>query len=386
MNPSHQEIIHFIRELYQASETSTPIPLHAPLFAGNEKKYLLDCIDSSYVSSIGKYVTQFEQMVADFTGAKYAIATVSGTAALHTALLLAGVKDDDEVITQPLTFIATCNAIQYCRAKPVFVDVDRTTLGMSPASLSHFLNTNATLNDNGCFNKVSGKRISAVLPMHTFGLPCDLKQLSAICAQFKLPLIEDAAESLGSYYHHQHTGTFGLLGTLSFNGNKTITTGGGGMILTNDKQLAQRAKHITTTAKLAHPYEFVHDEIGYNYRLPNINAALGCAQIEMLPQLLGSKRAIALAYADFFQNTPYQCIQEADNTQSNHWLNAIICQDKMERDQFLAKLNQANIMVRPIWRLINTMTMYRDCQTTDLSNAQWLEERVVNLPSSAKMN
>lgn len=386
MYPSHQDIIDFIRALYQTDPSGLePIPLHAPQFFGNEKKYLLDCIDSSYVSSIGKYVTQFEQMVADFTGAKYAIATVNGTAALHMALLLAGVNADDEVITQPLTFIATCNAISYCAAKPVFIDVDRATLGMSPASLLAFLTTNTTSNSDGCFNNHTGKRIAAVLPMHTFGLACDIEQIKAICAEFKLPLIEDAAESLGSYVNQQHTGTFGLLGTLSFNGNKTITTGGGGMILTNDENLARRAKHITTTAKLSHPYEFMHDEIGYNYRLPNLNAALGCAQLERLPQLLTSKRQIAAAYSEFFRTATIEHIEEAANTQSNYWLNAVICADNAERNQLLTELNQAHIMARPIWRLINTMPMYQSCQAADLSNANWLEQRVVNLPSSARL-
>ncbi|TDK65536.1 LegC family aminotransferase [Sapientia aquatica] len=388
MHPSHQDIIDFIRALYPSKDSKTDalIALHAPLFAGNEKKYLLDCIDSTFVSSVGAYVTQFEQSVTTTTGAKHAIATVNGTAALHIALLLAGVKAGEEVITQPLSFVATCNAIAYCNAKPVFVDVNRHTLGMNPASLLDFLSNHCLINSQGCFNKATGRRIAAVLPMHTFGLPCDLEQLIAICAEFNLPLIEDAAESLGSYYHQQHTGTFGLLGTLSFNGNKTITTGGGGMILTNDDELARRAKHLTTTAKLAHPYEFVHDDIGYNYRLPNINAALGCAQIEMLPQLLASKRKIAQAYASFFADTRYTLVKEPDNTHANYWLNAVICPTPSARDQFLTELIAANIMVRPIWTLVNTLPMYADCQAMDLANAQWLVERVVNLPSSARFD
>lgn len=379
---THQDIVDFIRSLYQTTEF---IPLHEPKFVGNEKAYVVDCIDSTFVSSVGKYVDRFEQDIAKYTGAKYAVATVNGTAALHIALKLVGVNQGDEVITQPLSFIATCNAISYCGAKPVFVDVDRDTLGMSPDSLHTFLISSTTRTSAGCFNKTTGRRISAVVPMHTFGLPCRIDLIAAICAEFGLPLIEDAAESLGSYYQGKHTGTFGKLAAFSFNGNKTITTGGGGMITTDDEILAKRAKHITTTAKCPHPYEFIHDEIGYNYRLPNINAALGCAQMESLPRLLASKRSIASAYAEFFAALNITFIEEPSQANSNYWLNALILEDRPSRDAFLKDLNEAGVMVRPIWRLMNELAMFSNCQSTDLSNAKWLEERVVNIPSSARV-
>lgn len=381
MNMTHQDIVAFIRGLYQTAEF---IPLHEPKFVGNEKAYVLDCIDSTFVSSVGKYVDRFEQMVADYTGVKYAVATVNGTAALHTALKLVGVNQGDEVITQPLSFIATCNAISYCGARPVFVDVDRDTLGMSPDSLRAFLTFETTLTSAGCINSTSEKRIAAVVPMHTFGHPCRIDEIAKICEEFGIPLIEDAAESLGSYYQGRHTGSFGKLAAFSFNGNKTITTGGGGMIITNDEALAKRAKHITTTAKQPHPYEFIHDEIGYNYRLPNINAALGCAQMESLPRLLENKRTIALAYVEFFANSNFTFMEEPAQARSNYWLNALVLEDKQARDAFLKDLNEAGVMSRPIWRLMNELTMFSDCQSSDLTNAKWLEERVVNIPSSAR--
>lgn len=382
MDMNHQDIIDFIRGLYRTTEF---IPLHEPKFIGNEKAYVNDCIDSTFVSSVGKYVDRFEQMVADYTGAKYAVATVNGTAALHIALKLVGVNQGDEVITQSLSFIATCNAISYCGAKPVFVDVDRDTLGMSPDSLRSFLSINTMHTPTGCINKTTGKKISAVVPMHTFGHPCRIDEIANICEEFCIPLIEDTAESLGSYYQGRHTGKFGKLAAFSFNGNKTITTGGGGMIITNDEALAKRAKHITTTAKQPHPYEFIHDEIGYNYRLPNINAALGCAQMESLPQLLESKRLIASAYAEFFFASNFTFVEEPAQANSNHWLNALILKDKLARDLFLKELNTAGVMSRPVWRLMNELTMFQDCQSADLSNAKWLEERVVNIPSSARV-
>ncbi len=378
----HQDIVDFIRSLYQTTEF---IPLHEPKFVGNEKAYVIDCIDSTFVSSVGKYVDRFEQLMAEYTGAKYAIATVNGTAALHIALKLVGVNQDDEVITQPLSFIATCNAISYCGAKPIFVDVDRNTLGMSPSSLRSFLSSNTTRTASGCTNKTTGRKISAVVPMHTFGLPCRIDEIAGVCEEFRIPLIEDAAESLGSYYQGKHTGTFGKLAAFSFNGNKTITTGGGGMIITDDETLAKRAKHITTTAKQPHPYEFIHDEIGYNYRLPNINAALGCAQMESLPHFLKSKRTIALAYAEFFSSSNITFVTEPAQASSNYWLNALILEDKQARDTFLKELNEAGVMSRPIWRLMSELTMFHDCQSSDLSNAKWLEDRVVNIPSSARV-
>ena len=378
----YQSVIDFIRSLYQTQDF---IALHEPKFIGNEKAYLNDCIDTTFVSSVGKYVDWFEQLVAEYTGSKYAIATVNGTAALHVALKLVGVQRNDEVITQPLSFIATCNAISYCGAKPIFVDVDLDTLGMSPLSLKDFLSKNATKTPTGCINKITGKRIAGVVPMHTFGHPCRIDEIAQICNDFGIPLIEDAAESLGSYYQGKHTGTFGKLGAFSFNGNKTITTGGGGMIITNDEAIAKRAKHITTTAKQPHPYEFVHDEIGYNYRLPNVNAALGCAQMETLSQLLESKRLIANAYSKFFGDSNFEFIHEPVNTTSNYWLNALVLEDKQSRDNFLSELNDAGVMTRPLWRLMNQLTMFSECQSSDITNAKWLEERVVNIPSSARL-
>lgn len=382
MSMTHQDIVEFIRSLYQ---TEAFIPLHEPKFVGNEKAYLIDCIDSTFVSSVGKYVDRFEQMMAEYTGAKFAVATVNGTAALHIALKLVGVNPGDEVITQPLSFIATCNAISYCGAKPVFVDVDRDTLGLSPSSLHSFLTTSTTQTSAGCINKNTGRRVSAVVPMHTFGHPCRIDEIAKICEEISMPLIEDAAESLGSYYQGKHTGTFGKLAAFSFNGNKTITTGGGGMIITDDEALAKRAKHITTTAKCPHPYEFIHDEVGYNYRLPNINAALGCAQMESLPRFLESKRTIASVYADFFSASDFTFVAEPTQAHSNYWLNTLILADKQARELFLKELNEAGVMARPIWRLMNELTMFHDCQSADLSNAKWLEERVVNIPSSARV-
>lgn len=382
MSDNYQEVINFIRKLYQ---TPGFITLHEPKFAGNEKAYLIDCIDSTFVSSVGKYVDRFEQLVAEYTGVKYAVATVNGTAALHIALKLIGVSQGDEVITQPLSFIATCNAIGYCGAQPVFVDVDLDTLGMSPVSLRKFLEANTTKTNLGCVNNKTGKKISAVVPMHTFGHPCRIDEIEKICDEFNIQLIEDAAESLGSFYKGKHTGSFGRLSALSFNGNKTITTGGGGMIITDDEALAKRAKHITTTAKQPHPYEFVHDEIGYNYRLPNINAALGCAQMESLPKLLESKRDIANAYAEFFSNSNHKFVKEPIQASSNYWLNALVLEDKQAREKFLKDLNNAGVMSRPVWRLMNELPMFSDCQSADLTNSKWLEERIVNIPSSARL-
>jgi perosamine synthetase len=377
-----EETIRFIREIY---DTDGFLPLHEPVFFGNEKKYLNECIDSTFVSSVGKFVDQFEAMVADFVGAKYAIATVNGTAALHIALKLVGVDEQSEVITQPLSFIATCNAISYCEAKPVFVDVDKDTMGLSPESLLVFLEENTEQLQDGCFNKTTGKRIAAVVPMHTFGHPCRIDEIAVICDQYNIPLVEDTAESLGSYYNGRHTGTFGQISAFSFNGNKTITTGGGGMIVTNDEALAKRAKHITTTAKVSHPYEFIHDEIGYNYRLPNINAALGCAQMESLEVILDNKKELALTYGKFFDDQKINFVMESAESKANYWLNAVILQGKEERDAFLKSTNAAGVMTRPIWQLMNRLEMFKFCQTGDLVNARWLEERVVNIPSGVRL-
>lgn len=368
----------FVRSLYGDDF----IPLHRPVFEGNERQYLVDCIDSNFVSSVGAKVAEFEQQIADFTGARYAIATVNGTAALHVALQLVGVQRGDEVISQALTFIATCNALSYTGAHPVFVDVDRDTMGMSPAALQTFLAEHVELRDGQAWNRRSGRRIAACVPMHTFGLPCRIAEIAEICAEWGIALVEDAAESLGSYVGERHTGTFGLFGTLSFNGNKVITTGGGGMIITNDEALAKRAKHITTTAKIPHPYEFVHDEVGYNYRLPNLNAALGCAQMERLQWMLEVKADIANKYQNFFTGLGVEMPTPLTGCRANYWLNAIILADKAERDVFLAKTNERGVMTRPIWRLMSELEMFKHCQHDSLANSRWLEERIVNVPSS----
>ncbi|WP_425235157.1 LegC family aminotransferase [Ulvibacterium sp.] len=377
------ETIKFIRELYGTNDF---IPLHEPRFIGNEKNYLLECIDSTFVSSVGKFVDQFEDNMATFTGAKYAIATANGTSALHIALMLAGVERDNEVITQPLTFVATCNAISYLGAHPVFIDVDKETLGLSPEKLNDFLKNNTEIKNGFCYNKISKKKIKAVLPMHTFGRPAKVEEIVTVCEEYGLKLVEDAAESLGSYYRGKHTGTFGLLGVLSFNGNKTITTGGGGMLLTNDETLAKKAKHITTTAKVPHPWHFEHDQVAYNYRLPNINAALGCAQLESLPDFLVKKRALAKKYEIFFNRSPYNFVVEPEHSKSNYWLNAIVLNDVDERDAFLTRTNQKGVMTRPIWKLMNHLSIFARAQAGNLENSEWFEKRVVNIPSSVILN
>lgn len=358
------------------------IPLHRPVFEGNERKYLVDCIDSNFVSSVGEKVTEFENKVAEFTGSKYAIATVNGTAALHVAIELAGVKPGDEVISQALTFIATCNAISYSGAEPLFVDVDIDTMGLSPTALKDFLHKHAEKKNGGTFNKITGKRISACVPMHTYGFPCRIAEIAEICTNWNIALIEDSAESLGSYVCNRHTGTFGLMATLSFNGNKVITTGGGGMIITDDFDLAKRAKYITTTAKVPHPYEFFHDETGYNYRMPNLNAALGCAQMERLKEFLEIKAKLADQWDIFFHDKDVDFVNALDGSKANHWLNSIILDSKKDRDDFLKLTNDNNVMTRPIWTLMPKLPMFKLCQTDGLKNSLWLEDRVVNIPSS----
>ena len=358
------------------------IPLHRPVFEGNERQYLIDCIDSNFVSSVGEKVTEFEEKVAEFTGSKHAVATVNGTAALHVAIELAGVKPGEEVISQALTFIATCNAISYAGAKPLFIDVDLDTMGLSPASLKRFLEENAVKRAGGTFNKISGRKISACVPMHTFGFPCRIAEIAEICADWDIPLIEDAAESLGSFVGYRHTGTFASMATLSFNGNKVITTGGGGMIITDDSELAKRAKYITTTAKVPHPYEFFHDEIGYNYRMPNLNAALGCAQMERLDDFLMLKKQIANKWDDFFDERNANFIKAIEGNSANYWLNTIVLDSREDRDEFLKVTNDNNVMTRPIWTLMSNLPMFKDCQTDGLKNSLWLEDRVVNIPSS----
>lgn len=358
------------------------IPLHRPIFEGKERQYLVECIDSNFVSSVGVKVTEFEEKIAEFTGSKYAIATMNGTAALHIAIELSGVKAGDEVISQALTFIATCNAIRYAGAEPIFIDVDIDTMGLSPMALRRFLEENAEKKNSGTFNKFSGKRISACVPMHTFGFPCRIEEIAEICADWNITLIEDAAESLGSYVGSRHTGTFASTATLSFNGNKVITTGGGGMIITDNFEVAKRAKHITTTAKLPHSFEFVHDEIGYNYRMPNLNAALGCAQIEHLNEFLDVKTWLADKWESLFENIGVNFVKSIDGSKANHWLNAIILDSRQNRDEFLKITNNNNVMTRPIWTLMSKLPMFKDCQTDGLVNSHWLEDLVVNIPSS----
>ncbi|MBC3932345.1 LegC family aminotransferase [Undibacterium curvum] len=372
-------LIRFVRDQYRTDEF---IPLHAPVFAGQERNYVSDTIDSTFVSSVGAYVDRFERDMGTYTGSPRAVATVNGTAALHIALQLVGVKSGDLVITQPLTFVATCNAIAYCGAEPVFVDVDRHTLGLSPAALEVWLDDNARIDDEGvCRTRDTNQVVRACLPMHTFGHPADLDGLLEVCSRWKLALVEDAAESLGSFYKGRHTGTLGVVGTLSFNGNKIITTGGGGMILAGEA-LGIRAKHITTTAKQPHPYEYVHDELGYNYRLPNLNAALGCAQLEQLEAFIANKRTLAARYADHFSGSDFQFVTEPADCRSNYWLNAVICDSREQRDTLLKATNEKGVMTRPIWALMNHLPIYAHCRKGDLTQAEWLEARVVNLPSS----
>ncbi|MBN1797206.1 MAG: LegC family aminotransferase [Spirochaetales bacterium] len=376
------DIIHKIRSLFRTKEY---IPLHAPIFSGNEKKYLNDCIDSGYVSSVGEYVNKFERMFGSYVKSRFAVAAVNGTAALQVALRLVGVGQDDEVLTQPLSFIGTANAISYCGAKPVFIDVEKTTLGMDPQKLQEFLKKNTYMGDDGrCYNKKNNRPITACVPVHIFGHPCRIDMIQAVCNDYNIALIEDAAESIGSIYKQKHTGTFGIVGIFSFNGNKTITTGGGGMIVTDDENLAKRAKHITTTAKLPHAWEYIHDEIGFNYRMPNINAALGCAQLELLDKYLANKRKLALSYKDYFADTPVEFVGEPPACRSNYWLNAVIFKDRQERDAFLKMTNENGVMTRPCWRLLNKLAMYSRCETFCLEAAPWLEDRIVNIPSSVR--
>ncbi len=380
----YNDIIEFIKSLYPNQK---PVPLHAPVFIGKEKEYLLNCIDSTFVSYVGEYVTKFEELTAEYTGSKYSVAVVNGTAALQIALKLAGVNNDDEVITQPLTFVATANAISHCGARPVFIDVDLDTMGMSPEKLNSWLikNTKFDQSIKKSVNKLTNRPISAIVPVHTFGHPCRIDEIIVIADKFNIPVIEDSAESLGSYYKGRHTGTFGLAGVLSYNGNKTITTGGGGMLITDNEEFAKKAKHITTTAKVPHRWEFIHDEIGYNYRLTNVNAALGVAQMEYLEKLLVNKRRTACLYKDFFVNKDITFFSEPQNSRSNYWLNLINLKDREERDKFLEITNSNAVMTRPIWRLMNKLAMYKNCQTDTLYNSRLLEDIVVNIPSGFRL-
>jgi aminotransferase in exopolysaccharide biosynthesis len=375
----------FIRGIYGENGS---IALHEPKFMGNEMQYLKDCIDSTYVSSVGKYVDEFEKKICELTGAKYAVATVNGTSALHIALLVSGVKENELVITQPLSFVASANAISYIKAEPVFVDVDLDTLGLSPDKLKEFLENETELKGDGItYHNLSGKKISACVPMHSYGFPCRVDEIVTICHQYNIRVVEDAAESVGSYFKGQHTGTFGLVGVFSLNGNKIITSGGGGAIITDDELLAQRAKHITTVAKVPHPWKFEHDEIAYNYRMPNINAALACAQLDQLSNFLKLKRSLANKYRDFFkpfENVSY--LEEPPDCTANYWLNTIMFDDPKEKEQFLEHSNENGVMTRPVWELLSNLKIYRDCIKSNLDNAEWISARLVCLPSSVPIN
>lgn len=393
----YTELIDFIKNLYGNKEF---IPLHAPVFIGNEKNYVNECIDTTFVSSVGKFVDRFEEMIQDYTGTTKAVACVNGTNALHLALLLSGVKQGEEVLTQSLTFIATCNAIAYSGAEPVFIDVDRDTLGLSPYALRTWLQENTLMQTPDtepvevssisraklCINKKTGRRIAACVPMHTFGHPCRIDEIIEICSKYNIAAVEDAAESLGSFYKGKHTGTFAPIGILSFNGNKTITTGGGGMLLFKDEAVGSLAKHLTTQAKVPHAWEFVHDQIGYNYRMPNINAALGCAQMEKVESFIANKRETALRYQAFFENLPeIEFFTEPLHSCSNYWLNVVLFKDKAAQQNFLKLSNENGVMTRPAWQLMHTLPMFQHCQYKDLNNTIYIADRLVNIPSSVRI-
>jgi len=375
-------IIEVIRQIVG----NDPVPLHEPRFSGNESKYVQECIDSTFVSSGGKFVDCFEKELADFTGSKHAVAIVNGTAALHMSLLLAGVESGDEVLVPALSFVATANAVSYCGAKPNFVDIEDRSLGMDPEALRNYLKNNTIQHFGICVNQNTGCKIRAIIPVHIFGHPCDLEGLLAVAKDFNLTLIEDAAESLGSKYQGQHTGTFGLIGTLSFNGNKTITTGGGGAILTDDSELAKKAKHLTTTAKIPHRWKYVHDEVGFNYRMPNLNAALGCAQLEQLPEFLASKRRLFGCYQEAFRDVrKLRLIAEPEGSHSNYWLQTLLLDQSVanQRDAILDATNSVGLMTRPVWTLLHLLPPYTGSPRAPLPIAESLEHRIINLPSSA---
>ncbi|GHC58418.1 LegC family aminotransferase [Ulvibacter litoralis] len=385
MNKKFELIADFIRTSFK--KDTEFIALHEPIFEGNEIKYSNDAIKSTFVSSVGKYVDEFEEEIAKYTGATKAVACVNGTSALHLALLIGGVEKGDEVITQDLTFIATTNAIRYCNAEPIFIDVDRHSYGLSPIALNNWLEENVDIvivnGEKQAINKKTGATVRACVPMHTFGHPCDMDSIMDICNKYGINVIEDAAESMGSFYKGKHTGTIGLIGVVSFNGNKIITTGGGGMLLFNDSELAAKAKHLSTQAKMPHAWEYKHDHIGYNYRMPNINAALGVAQLEELNNFVARKRKLSERYMDFFQSIEIEFVTEPVNSQSNYWLNAVLLKDKEERNSFLEFMNAKKIMTRPLWEPMHTLTMNKDAQCGDLTNSKYIAERLVNIPSSA---
>lgn len=378
-----KKITDFIHDMYDNQDF---VPLAVPVFIGNEKKYLDECINTTFVSSVGKFVDRFEEETAKYTGAKKAVVCVSGTNALHMSLMLAGVQRGDEVLTQALTFIATCNALSYIDAHPVFIDVDKDTMGLSPVAVREWLAKNSEQKNGECYNKNTGRRVKACVPMHTFGHPVHLDELVEVCNEYHIELVEDAAESLGSLYKGQHTGTFGKVGAISFNGNKIITTGGGGMMLFNDEELGAYAKHITTQAKVPHRWEFRHDHIGYNYRMPNINAALGCAQLEHIEEYVASKRETAKAYEEFFKDiSEIEFFVDSPDTRSNYWLNAVILKDKDAQQDFLEYTNDNGVMTRPIWELMNRLPMFEKCENDGLKNTIWFADRVVNIPSSVRV-
>ena len=378
----HSDIVAALRKVLGEGEHA----LHEPRFHGNEQLYVKDCIESTYVSSIGPYVNRFEAELAEYTGVKKAVLVVNGTAALQVALQLAGVKAGDEVIIPTLTFVATANAVHYLNAIPHFADVNEHTLGLDPLTLREWLNHTTERTAGGCRNRLTGRRIHAFVPMHTFGHPCDLDNLLALVQDFRLVMVEDAAESLGSFYHGRHTGTFGQLGTLSFNGNKTITTGGGGAIITNDNKLADHAKHLTTTAKIPHRWENVHDEIGYNFRMPNINAALGCAQLEQLPEFLSSKRRLYMKYREAFSNIEnVRLMSEPESCKSNYWLQTLILDEKVSEylNSILEATHTAGMITRPAWQLMHKLAMYRESPRSPMPVSESLVRRIINIPSSA---
>lgn len=377
----YQKIVDFIKKQYPGKDF---IALHEPRFAGNEKEYLAHTIDSTFVSSVGAYVDKFEEMMAALTTTAKAVAVVNGTAALQVALRLAGVKSNEEVITQALTFVATTNAIVYNGAEPVFLDVDLDTMGLSAKAVEEFLTTHAELRADGCYNKNTQRRIAACLPMHTFGFPVHLDELVAVCNKWNIPLVEDAAEAIGSQYKGTPAGATGIVAAFSFNGNKIVTSGGGGAIVSKNEQLAAKGKHLTTTAKVPHPYEYVHDEIGYNFRMPNLNAALACAQLEQLNTFLENKRVLANAYSSFFKQAGIKFREELPDTKANYWLMCVELENKNERDLFLATTNRQKVMTRPIWQLMFRLPMYAHCQKDEQKNAIYLEERIVNIPSSVR--
>ncbi len=378
----YNNIIDFIKNQYPAKDF---IPLHEPNFSGNERDYVIDSINSTYVSSVGPYVEKFELMMSKISKTSKAVAVVNGTSALQVALRLAGVKFGDEVLTQALTFIATVNAIIYNGASPIFVDVDIDTMSLSPKSVEYFLEEFGELREGVCYNKKTNKKIAACMPMHTFGFPGHIYELISICNKWNIPIVEDAAESIGSEYNGKPTGSFGKLGVFSFNGNKIVTSGGGGAIVTNDVELGIKAKHLTTTAKVPHPYEYVHDEIGYNFRMPNLNAALACAQLERLDLFIQNKRSLALDYHNFFTSKGIRFRTELPNTKANYWLMCLELENKRERDIFLIDTNNNKVMTRPIWQLIFKSSLYSHFQRDAQENAIYLEDRIVNIPSSVRI-